>query len=181
MSVPGTTVRSTKTRYSGGPRGARRGTIRRCRRERQQSRTDLEPGIPITTSKWGFDPHFGLGARRAVSANNDLGVRLEVDQVDGHLLLGVRAARLPIPILRPFRAGLIRRGGPLQSRNPRLFDLCGVGAQLRDVLPKWDVGVDFKHGQNIARDHVLASDPQGVRPDSFYKIDTGIVYLSRRF
>ena len=28
---------------------------------------------------------------------------------------------------------------------------------------------------------VLASDPQGARPDSFYKIDTGLLYLSRRF
>jgi len=41
--------------------------------------------------------------------------------------------------------------------------------------------VDFRHAQDIARDHVLASDPQGPRPDSSYKIDTGLLYLSRRF
>jgi hypothetical protein len=35
--------------------------------------------------------------------------------------------------------------------------------------------------QNAARDHILASDPQGGRPDSFYKIDGGLFYLSRRF
>jgi hypothetical protein len=28
---------------------------------------------------------------------------------------------------------------------------------------------------------VLASDPQGPRPESFYKIDTALLYLSRRF
>jgi hypothetical protein len=43
------------------------------------------------------------------------------------------------------------------------------------------LGLGFRHAQNVARDHVLASDPQGVRPESFYKIDTGLLYLSRRF
>jgi hypothetical protein len=33
----------------------------------------------------------------------------------------------------------------------------------------------------VARDHVLASDPKGSRPETFYKIETGLLYLSRRF
>ncbi len=57
----------------------------------------------------------------------------------------------------------------------------GLGAQWRNILPKWDLGIDFRYAQNVARDHLLASDPQGPRPDSFYKIETGLLYLSRRF
>ena len=144
-------------------------------------RADLEPGIPITTSKWGFDPHFGLGARRAVSANNDLGVRLEVDQVDGHSLIGVRALDYRYRFSDHFALGVFLGVDRYNLETPAYSLYYGVGALLRDVLPKWDLGVDFKHGQNIARDHVLASDPQGVRPDSFYKIDTGLLYVSRRF
>ena len=144
-------------------------------------RADLEPGTPITTSKWGFDPHFGLGARRAVSANNDLGVRLEVDQVDSHLLLGVRPLDYRYRFSDRFALGLFAGVDRYNLATPAYSIYYGAGALLRDVLPKWDLGVDFKHGQNIARDHVLASDPQGVRPDSFYKIDTGTLYLSRRF
>jgi hypothetical protein len=41
--------------------------------------------------------------------------------------------------------------------------------------------IEFKHAQNVARDHLLSSDPQGPRPDSSYKIDTGLLSLSRRF
>ncbi len=51
----------------------------------------------------------------------------------------------------------------------------------RDVLPKWDIGVDFRYAQNVARDHLLASDIQGIRPETFYKIETGLLYVSRRF
>jgi hypothetical protein len=144
-------------------------------------RADLEPGIPITTSKWGFDPHFGLGARRAVSANNDLGVRLEVDQVDGHSLIGVRLLDHRYRFSDHFALGPFVGVARYNLATPAYSMYFGLGAALRDVLPKWDIGVDFKHAQNIARDHVLASDPQGVRPDSFYKIDSGILYLSRRF
>jgi hypothetical protein len=57
----------------------------------------------------------------------------------------------------------------------------GVGALWRNVLPKWDLGLDVRHAQNLARDHLLADDPQGVRPESFYKIETAQMYVSRRF
>jgi hypothetical protein len=58
-----------------------------------------------------------------------------------------------------------------------------VGAQWRNVLPKWDIGADFRYAQNVARNHVLASDAAiaGPRPDSFYKIETGLLYISRHF
>jgi hypothetical protein len=144
-------------------------------------RTDLEPGIPITTSNVGVDPHFGLGARRAVSTNNDLGVRLEVDEVDGHSLIGVRALDYRYRFTNDFALGLFAGYARYNLATPAYSIYFGTGAVWRDILPKWDLGLDLRHAQNIARDHVLASDPQGVRPDSFYKIDTGLLYLSRRF
>jgi len=144
-------------------------------------RADLEPGIPITSSKWGFDPHFGLGARRAVSANNDLGVRVEVDEVDGHSLIGLRAVDYRYRFSRRFALGVFAGAARYNLATPAYSVYFGLGAQWRDLVPKWDLSVDMRHAQNLARDHVLASDPQGVRPDSFYKIETGLLYLSRRF
>jgi hypothetical protein len=144
-------------------------------------RADLEPGIPITTSKWGINPHVGLGARRAVSANNDFGVRVEVDEVDGHSLIGVRPLDYRYRFSNDFALGLFVGVARYNLATPAYSMYFGVGALLRDVLPKWDLGVDFRHAQNIARDHVLASDPQGVRADSFYKIESAMLYLSRRF
>jgi hypothetical protein len=144
-------------------------------------RADLEPGIPITTSNWAVDPHFGVGARRAVSANNDLGVRLEVDQVDGHDLVGVRAVDYRYRFTDSFAVGLFAGVARYNLATPAYSIYFGTGAQWRNILPKWDLGVDFRLAQNVARDHVLPSDPQGARPDSFYKIYTGLLYLSRRF
>jgi hypothetical protein len=65
--------------------------------------------------------------------------------------------------------------------TPAYSEYFGIGALWRGVLPKWDLGLDLRHAQNVARDHVLASDPQGPRPDSFYKIETALFYISRRF
>jgi Capsule assembly protein Wzi len=144
-------------------------------------RTDLEPGIPITTSKWAFDPHIGLGVRRAVSANNDLGVRVEFDEVDGHSLIGVRPLDYRYRFTDYLALGVFAGVARYNLATPAYSEYFGLGALWRNVVPKWDLGFDFRHAQNIARDHVLASDPVGARPDSFYKIDTALLYLSRRF
>jgi hypothetical protein len=146
-----------------------------------QVRTDLQKGYPITTSKVMFGPHFALGARRAVTDNGDLGVRLEVDQIDDHNLVGVRAVDYRYRFGGSFAAGLFLGVNRYDLATPAYSLYAGAGAQWRDVLPRWDIGVDYRFAQNIARNHVLATDPAGVRPDSFYKIQSVIAYISRRF
>ena len=167
--------------YQGGPeqRGAERFVEAGINANRVTA--DVEPGIPITKSNLRVDPHFGLGARRAVTANNDLGVRLELDQVDGHSLIGVRALDYRYRFSDSVALGVFFGAARYNLATPAYSLYYGVGALWRNVLPKWDLGLDLRHAQNLARDHVLASDPQGVRPDSFYKIDTALLYLSRRF
>ncbi|MDP9065003.1 MAG: capsule assembly Wzi family protein [Pseudomonadota bacterium] len=144
-------------------------------------RTDLEKGLPVTTSRIMVSPHVAVGARRAVSAHNDWGARIELDQVDGHSLIGFR----PIDYRRRYGDGtafsLFAGVDRYNLATPAYSLYGGLGWQWRDVLPKWDVGVDFRHAQNIARNHVLRTDVQGVRPDSFYKIESLVGYVSRRF
>ncbi len=144
-------------------------------------RTDLEKGIPITTSQLAYGPHFGLGARRAVSDSNDLGVRAEIDQVDGHLLIGLRPLdyrhRFDGPIAINVFGGVAR----YNVETPATSMYAGLGAQWRDVVPSWDLNLDFRYAQNLARDHVLASDVQGVRPETFYKVESATLYVSRHF
>lgn len=144
-------------------------------------RTDVEPGIPSTTSKVKFGPHFGLGARRAVSERNDLGVRGEFDQVDGHSLIGLRVVDYRHRFDGPLALGLFAGVARYNVQTPATSLFAGVGAAWRDVLPYWDLNLDFRYGQNLARDHVLASDVQGPRPETFYKIEIGTLYISRRF
>jgi hypothetical protein len=148
-----------------------------------QVKANLQQGFPIVTSKVGTGPHIGLGARRAVSETNDLGVRLEDDQVDGHNLFGVRAVDYRHRFGDSFAAGLFAGVARYDLSTPAYSLYAGVGVQWRNVLPKWDIGADFRYAQNVARTHVLASDAPiaGVRPDSFYKIETGLFYVTRRF
>ncbi len=144
-------------------------------------RTDVQKGVPITTSQLAYGPHFGVGARRAVSERNDLGVRAEIDQVDGHTLLGLRAFdyrhRFAGPLAFSIFAGVAR----YDVETPATSMYGGLGLQWRDVVPGWDLNLDYRYGQNLARDHVLASDVQGVRPETFYKIESATLYVSRHF
>jgi hypothetical protein len=110
-----------------------------------------------------------------------LGVRLEVDEVDGHSLVGVRAVDYRYRFTDSFAVGLFAGVARYNLATPAYSIYYGTGAIWRNILPKWDLGVDVRLAQNVARDHVLPSDPQGARPDSFYKIYTGLLYLSRRF
>jgi Capsule assembly protein Wzi len=144
-------------------------------------RADLQRDVPITTSSLGASPHVGLGARRAVSANNDLGVRVEFDEADGHSLIGVRAIDYRYRFSSRFALGLFAGAARYDAPTPAYGIYFGAGAMWRNILPNWDLAADLRHVQNAARDHVLASDPQGDRPDSFYKIEMGLLYLSRRF
>ena len=144
-------------------------------------RTDLEKGLPITTSQLAYGPHFALGARRAVSASNDLGARAEFDQVDGHLLIGLRALDYRHRFDGPFAFSAFAGVARYNVETPATSLYAGLGGQWRDVLPSWDLNLDFRYGQNLARDHVLASDVQGDRPETFYKIESATLYVSRRF
>ena len=144
-------------------------------------RADLQKGLPITSTKLAYGPHFAFGARRAVSVKGDLGVRFEFDEVDGHSLIGARAIdyrhRFNTVLALNLFAGVAR----YDLATPAYSIYGGVGGQWRNVVPNWDINLDGRYAQNVARDHVLASDPPGLRIDSFYKIASATLYLSRRF
>jgi hypothetical protein len=141
-------------------------------------------GVPVqqtSTTPLNFGPHFAVGARRAISDTNDLGARVEFDQIDDHLLIGLRALdyrhRFDSPVTFSLFGGVAR----YNLATPATSMYAGMGAGWRNIMPKWDLDLDLRYAQNVARDHVLATDPQGLRPDSFYKIESATLYLSRHF
>jgi hypothetical protein len=171
--------------YSGGPNEHGAEVFVDAGMNLNEVHIDLERGTPTTTTPLGVDPHFALGARRAVSDKNDLGVRLELDEIDGHSLIGARAVDYRHRYNESFALDFFLGVDRYNLATPAYSIYGGLGAQwrnfLRQWLPKWDVGLDLRHAQNVARDHVLASDPRGSRPESFYKIESAVLYLSRRF
>ncbi len=144
-------------------------------------RTDLAVEVPATSSAAQFAPHFAIGARRAVSASNDLGVRLELDQISGHSLIGVRALDLRHRLGDSLALSAFLGAARYNLATPAYSLYGGVGAQWRNVAPGYDLGMDLRHAQNLARDRLLPGELQGVRPDSFYKISSVTLSLSKRF
>lgn len=144
-------------------------------------RTDLTDEPLRTTGPREDGYHFAVGARRAVSDHNDLGSRVEFDDIDGHSLIGVRLVDYRYRFWGPLAADAFFGAARFALGTPAYGYYYGLGLEWRNVIPHLDAGIDFRYDDSIARDHLLPSDPQVNRPDSFYDIWGGIFRLSYHF
>jgi hypothetical protein len=145
-------------------------------------RIDLDNQVPVTTTSLDINPRVGLGARRRVSTRSDLGARIELSEVDGTSLLAVRALDYRYRMRNPRIALTGFLGAARYDLDTVAYGMyAGGGAQWRNALPGWDLDLDLSVAFKVARDHLLATDPAGGRPDSFYDIYGATLALSRRF
>lgn len=143
---------------------------------------DLDPTIPKSTTSFEASPHFAIGVRRAVSQRQDLGFRLELDVVDGDLLLGARALDYRLRLGRRLALSAFLGAARYDLATPAYGLYGGLGTQWRNLRPGWDLGFDAKYALEVARDHLVASDPPGAtRSDSFHDLLVLSAYLSRSF
>jgi Capsule assembly protein Wzi len=126
-------------------------------------------------------PHFAFGARRFVSDHSDLGARVEIDDIQGHSLIGVRAIDYRYRFNNPLAIGFFLGAARYALATPAYGIYYGAGLQWRNVLPGWDLGFDYRYANSVARDHLLTTDPQVPRPDSFYDITSLTLSISRHF
>jgi hypothetical protein len=143
---------------------------------------DVVGNEPRYTQSTEIGPHLGIGARREVSEHQDLGVRLEADEMQHRAFYNFRLVdyryRFNSPVALNFYGGAAR----YNLVSPAYGFTFGAGAQWRNILPGWDLGLDYMYGIKVARLRILPTDPQtGTRPDSFYDIDRLLLYLSRKF
>jgi hypothetical protein len=59
----------------------------------------------------------------------------------------------------------------------------GAGIQYMDVMPGWDMSLDYRRYDKLGRDKVLASDPPVISntPRLYFDIGGVALYASRRF
>ena len=143
---------------------------------------DITSDTPRTTTGVGFGPHLAIGARRAASAHQDLGAALEADDIHGLSLFSARIVdyryRFDNPLALNLFLGVVRYAAP----TPAYGFSYGAGLQWRNVLPRWDVGIDLRYASKVNRIRTLPSDPQGgYRNDAYYDISYGTLYVSRKF
>ena len=132
----------------------------------------------VTTTESGL--HLGVGARRELTGGS-IGARAEVENIDGDLLLAVRALDYRRHLSQRFAVTAFLGAARLDLATPAYGYYLGGGVQLKDLWPSWSLSVDLHYGDKIARDNLLPSDPQGGKNDNFYDLSGLAVYFSRRF
>jgi hypothetical protein len=143
---------------------------------------DITADTPRTNSGWGIGPHLTLGARRAASAHQDLGLALEADDVHGVSLLSARLIDYRWRFDNPLALNLFAGAARYAALTPAFGIYLGAGLQWRNILPHWDIGIDARYASKVDRLRVLPSEPQtGYRPDAFYDITLATLYVSRKF
>lgn len=126
--------------------------------------------------------HMGIGARRLVSTRMALGMRLELDGVESRQLLSLRLLDTQYRLGESFALTGFFGAARYHVRLPAYGYYWGAGFQLRDVVPGWDVSLDVRHHEKLARDKYYADDPgRDNRNDMFWDIKSTALYLSRKF
>jgi len=127
-----------------------------------------------------ISPHLGLGVRRAVTDNADLGVRAELDDFHG-AMLALRLLDYRYRLDRHLALGAFFGFARYSAPTPAQGYYFGAGVQWRDLLPHWDLSFDTRFFQRLQRDKLLPSDPQNGDPVEWYTMAAPTLYLSRRF
>jgi len=125
--------------------------------------------------------HFGLGARRRVAERHDFSVRVELDRLDSDLLLAFRALDYRFHVSERFAVSGFLGAARLDLGTPAYGYYLGGGGQWKNVMPGWDLNLDLRIGDKVARDNLLPTDPQGGSPDNFHDISGVSLYLSYSF
>jgi Capsule assembly protein Wzi len=129
-------------------------------------------------------PYIALGARRRVSTHQDLGVALEADDISGRTLLSLRMLDYRYRFNSPLAFNAFFGASRYPVGTPAYGVYAGGGLQWRNLLPGWDVGVDYRTVIAAERERDLPTDPQPLstsKPDAIYGITSWTLYLSRKF
>ncbi len=144
--------------------------------------SDITSDTPRIYSGTGYGPHLTIGARRGVTEHQDLGAALEADDIHGVSLLSARIIDYRYRFDGPIALNLFLGASRYAAATPAYGFYYGAGIQWRDVLPHWDVGVDYRYAAKVDRVRTLPTDPQGgYRPDAYYDISMATFYISRKF
>jgi hypothetical protein len=125
-------------------------------------------------------PHLGIGVRRAVTTNGDLGVRAEFDDFHG-AMIALRALDYRYRLDKHLAVGGFVGFARYSAPTPAQGYYAGAGLTWRDLLPKWDLSLDARYFDHVQRNKVLATDPQNGDTVEWYTMRAPTLYLSRRF
>jgi hypothetical protein len=141
--------------------------------------TKAEESAP-QTFRSVVSPHLGLGVRRDVTTNADLGVRAEFDDFHG-AMIALRALDYRYRFDRHFAIGGFFGFARYSAPTPAQGYYAGAGLTWRELLPHWDLSLDMRYFDHVQRNKLLPSDPQNGDSVEWYTMQAASLYLSRRF
>lgn len=143
----------------------------------------LSASTPDAWTPRGTGYHIAAGARRSVSKRGELGLGLELDQVDSRLMLSVRALDYRYRVTTHLAANAFVGVGRYEWEAPAYGWYMGAGVQWRNILPQWDLGLDGRYYDKLSRNRIQPGDPVAVidRPRLHFDVEGVTVYLSRHF
>jgi hypothetical protein len=142
---------------------------------------DLADNVPRTYTSTEVAPHLGVGVRRAVTEHQDLGARIEYDEIDRIPLVSVRALDWRYRFNSPLAVSGFVGAARYALLSPAYGFYLGAGVQYRNIIPGWDLSLDGRYDVKVARRHVYSFEPTTGRPDQFYDITDVALYLSHSF
>ena len=141
--------------------------------------TRVTPETPRVSTGVGFGPGLTLGARRAVTEHQDLGAALEADDVHGVTLLSARIVDYRYRFDNPLALNLFLGAARYPEVTPAYGFYYGAGLQWRNILPHWDVGIDFRYASKV--DRVNPPPPPEGQSYGYHDITFCTLYVSRKF
>ena len=143
---------------------------------------DITTITPRVESGTSYGPHVALGARRAVSEHQDLGVAVEADDIQGLSLVSARILDYRYRFGGPLALNLFGGAARYAKATPAYGFYFGAGLQWRNIVRHWDLGIDYRYGAKVDRLRYLPNEPQGgYRPDAYYDFSMATLYVSRKF
>lgn len=138
-------------------------------------------GGPGTIDETDTGLHVGLGARRQINDKSDIGVRLEVDSIDSTAFYTLRAFDYRRHISDRLAYGVFAGAARLDLATPAYGWYLGAGIELKEFTRDWNLNIDVRFGDKVARDNLLPNEPRDRSPDNFHDVTGVTVYMSRRF
>ncbi len=96
-------------------------------------------------------------------------------------LIGVRALDYRYRIGEKLALTAFAGAARYDAATPAYGYYGGIGAQWRNVVSGFDLSLDLRATDKIARDAILPTDPQSIWGDVIYRIYSANLYLSYRF
>ena len=141
--------------------------------------TKAEESAPLAYRSVG-SPHLGIGVRRDVTTNADLGVRAEFDDFHG-AMIALRVLDYRYRFDQHFAIGGYFGFARYSAPTPAQGYYAGAGLTWREVMPHWDLSLDMRNFDHVQRNKVLPSDLQNGDTVEWYTMQAASLYLSRRF